>query len=295
MADYLVRATAAGGNARFLAAVTTALVAEAVRRHGTWPVVSAALGRALTGAALLGAGLKGRESVTLRIDGGGPIGGLIAEADGEGNVRGYARNPRVDLALNAEGKLDVGAAVGREGFVHVTRDMGLKEMYTGTSPLVSGEIAEDLTHYLWRSEQTPSAVALGVLVEAGGGVRAAGGYLLQLLPGADAEVRAHLEANLQALGAVSLAVDAGSTPEALMATALRGMDHKLLDRQELRFRCRCSRSRAEAILLSLGAAELGRLLAEDGGAELRCEFCAAVYPFDAGELAALLAAAQKGG
>lgn len=278
---------------RALAAVTTGLAGEAARRHDTWPVATAALGRALTGAALLGAGLKGKESVTLRIDGGGPLGGLIADADGDGNVRGYVRNPHLDLPPNALGKLDVGAAVGRDGFLHVTRDMGLKDMYTGTSALVSGEIAEDITYYLWSSEQTPSAVALGVLVDPDGAVRAAGGYMVQLLPGTGEDERRRLEENLQALGSVSLAVERGMTPEELLAGALQGLDVKLLDRQELRFRCRCSRERAAGILLGLGPDELREMLERDGGAELRCEFCAEVYRFDAAELTELLG--QAGG
>lgn len=294
MADFLVRATAAGGNVRFLAAVSTSVVAEAARRHDTWPVATAALGRALTGAALLGAGLKGKGSVTLRIDGGGPLGGIIADADGDGNLRGYVRNPHVEMPTNALGKLDVGAAVGRDGFLYVTRDMGLRDMYTGTSALVSGEIAEDLTYYLWSSEQTPSAVALGVLIEADGTVRAAGGYLLQLMPATAEADRALLEQNLQALGSVSLAVDAGMTPEAMLVSVLAGMAPKVLDRLDLRFQCRCSPERAEGILVGLGAAELRHMLEHDGGAELRCEFCAAVYRFGQAELAELIARAEGG-
>lgn len=291
MADYLVRAMGLGGNVRVLAATTTDLVEEARRRHDTWPVCTAALGRTLTAAALLGAGLKGRETVTLRVHGDGPAGHIIAEAGGDGSVRGYVQNPHVDLPLNAVGKLDVGAAVGRSGYLYVTRDLGLKEMYTGTAPLVSGEIGEDVTHYLWVSEQTPSAVGLGVLVGPDGAVRAAGGYMIQLLPATGDADRARLEENVRALGAVSRAVEAGVTPEGMVAQLLAGFDYSILGRQDLRFACRCSRQRASAILAGLGAEELRSMLAE-GRAELRCEFCGETYRFDAAELAALLAEAE---
>ncbi len=294
MADHLVRATGAGGSVRALAAVTTSLVAEAARRHHTSPLATVALGRALTGAALLGANLKGKEKVTLRIEGGGPLGAIVSSADGDGNVRGYVGNPGVDVP-DQTGRLDVGVAVGRRGFLHLTRDMGLQNVYTGTSALVTGEIAEDLTHYFWNSEQVPSAVALGVLLDPDGTVRAAGGYMVQLMPAARGEDRDRLEQNLQHLGTVSLAVDAGLVAADLVRGALGGLDSKLLDRQDLRFRCRCSPERVERVLLSLGAAELRDMLERDGRAELRCEFCAQMYPFAADQLARLLDEAERKG
>lgn len=293
MSDLLVRAIAGDGLIRVLAAEATGLVSEACRRHDTWPVASAALGRALVGAALLGAGLKGRETVTLRIHGDGPLGAILAEADGEGHVRGYVTHPHVDLPLKS-GKLDVGAAVGRTGLLYVTRDLGLKEMYTGSAPLVSGEIAEDLTHYLWTSEQQPAAVALGVLVNPDGGVAAAGGYLMQLLPTAAEEERQRLEANLRELGAVSRAIAAGLGPHQMLERLLAGFAYHVLDEQPLEFRCRCSRERAAGVLASLGRAELEAMLAEEGQAELRCEFCAAVYRFGRDELAAVLEETRRG-
>lgn len=288
MSDHLVRATGANGQIRALAAVTTALVEEARVRHETSPTATAALGRSLTAAALLGAGLKGRETLTLRIHGDGPLGSIIAEADGEGRARGYVQNPAVDLPANGLGKLDVGGAVGRSGFLYVTRDLGLKEMYTGTSRLVSGEIGEDVTEYLWSSEQTPAAVGLGVLVDTDVSVRAAGGYLVQVMPGGAEDDRARVEENLRRLGAVSRAVDAGMGPEEMLAHVLGGTEYHLLDKQPLAFCCRCSRERGAGILASLGPDELQSMIAEDGGAELRCEFCATRYQYSAAELGDIL-------
>lgn len=293
MQDHLIRATGAGGHIRAVVAVTTRLVEEARRRHQTTPTATAALGRALTGAAVLGANLKGNDSITLRIHGDGPLGAVFADVNAAGHLRGYVQNPQVDLAPNAQGKLDVGGAVGRNGHLFVTRDLGLKEMYTGTAPLVSGEIAEDLTHYLWTSEQTPSAVALGVLVDTDLSVRACGGYLLQVMPAAGEEERERIEQNLRALGAVSRAVDAGLSPEEMLERALAGVDYRVLDRQPLEFRCRCSRGRAAGVLVSLGASELEQMIREQGEAEMRCEFCAEVYHFDAAELREILRAAQE--
>lgn len=288
MQDQLVRATGAGGHIRAVAAVTTQLVEEARRRHQTSPTATAALGRAMTGAALLGANLKGKDIITLRIHGDGPLGGIVVDADANGHLRGYVKHPRADLELNAVGKLDVGGAVGRNGFLYVTRDLGLKEMYTGTAPLVTGEIGDDITHYLWTSEQTPSAVALGVLIETDLSVKAAGGYLLQVMPAAGEEERARIEQNLRSLGAVSAAVNAGMDAAELLARALEGLDYHLLDRQPLTFQCRCSRDRAADILVSLGQAELESMVREHGEAEMRCEFCAEVYRFNRAELEEIL-------
>ncbi len=290
--DYLVRALAAGGTVRVLAARTTDLVEEARRRHQTTPTATAALGRALTAGALLGALLKGRERVTLRILGDGPLGGIVVDAGADGRVRGYVKQPRVLLPLAPGGKLDVGRAVGRRGSIHVTRDLGLKEPYTSSGPLVSGEIGEDLTHYFARSEQTPSAVSLGVLVDPGGAVRAAGGLLVQLLPGWGPEAARLVEANLAGLDSISRAIDRGATPEDLVELALSGVEGRTRERQPLLFSCRCSRDRSSQLLLSLGHDELADMLRSDGGAELRCRFCAEMYRFDRDELGALLAAAR---
>jgi molecular chaperone Hsp33 len=294
MADEALRALAADGNVLAMAACTTALCQEAQRRHGAWPTAAAALGRVLTGAALLATPLKEGNSLTLRVVGDGPIGGLIADARFGGAVRGYARNPAVHLPLRPDGKLDVGAAVGR-GVLHVTRDLGLGRPYTGSYPLVSGEIGDDLTAYLTHSEQVPSLVALGVLVGADGAVRSAGGLILQLLPGAPPDLADRLEAAVRRLGSVSEAVEAGAGADELLAAAVGELAPRVLVRQGLRFQCRCSRERVAAALVTLGPEELAAMVAEDGGAEAVCHFCGERYRFGREELEGLLAAARAGG
>lgn len=293
LADYLVHATTEDGNIRALAAVTTELVEEARSRHDTAPTATAALGRTLTAAALLGATLKGEQTVTLRLIGDGPIGGVITDADAEGRVRGYAKDPQADLPPNALGKLDVGGVVGHEGFVYVTRDMGFGQPYTGSAPLVSGEVAEDVANYLVTSEQVPSAVALGVLVERNGVVRSAGGYLLQLLPQTDDDQRAELEKNLAALGAVSSAVDAGLTPEDILGRALHGFPFRILGHKPLSFHCNCSRERVLGVVATLPRHEVAAMLEEDRGAELRCHFCNEVYQLTPADLEGILKAKDE--
>ncbi len=284
MADYLVRAIGAGGNVRAFAAVTTALAEEARRRHDTWPVATAALGRALTATALLASTLKDPdESVTLRVAGDGPLRGIICDADEQGRVRGYVIEPHVDLDLTAQGKLNVGAAVG-SGMLYVTRQLALQGIYTGSAELVSGEIAEDLAYYLTRSEQTPSAVGLGVRVGPDGAVVAAGGYMLQLMPATPDADRDRLEQNLARLGSVSLAVEQGMTPEEILAAVLAGLDYQVLERRDLRFQCRCSRERALSAIALLDESELTGLVDDGKGAELTCHFCSAVYRFSPEEV-----------
>lgn len=286
MSDYMVRAIAAGGNVRAFAARTTGAVEEARRRHDTWPTATAALGRALTGTLLLSATLKDRnESVTLRVEGDGPLGGITCDADEQGNGRGYVRNPHVDLALNAQGKLDVGGAVGK-GYLHVTRQLALEGTYTGTSELISGELGEDLAYYLTKSEQTPSAVALGVRVGPNGSAVAAGGYMIQLLPATSEAEREQLEANIRAMTAVSLALEEGMTPEQILGSVLAGLDYKILEKRELRFACRCSRERALGALISLPQEDLEAMIAEGKDGELTCQFCGEVYQFTIPELMA---------
>ncbi|MBP2019720.1 molecular chaperone Hsp33 [Symbiobacterium terraclitae] len=287
MADYLVRAIGAGGNVRAFAAVTTALVDEARRRHDTWPTATAALGRALTATALLGAMLKDpNESVTLRVAGDGPLQGIICDADEQGQVRGYVNQPHVDLDRTPQGKLNVGGAVG-SGMLHVTRQLALQGIYTGSAELVSGEIGEDLAYYLTRSEQTPSAVGLGVRVDTDGSVVAAGGYLLQLLPATPDADRDRLEENLVKLGSVSLAVERGMTPEEILAAVLEGIEYQVLERRDLHFACRCSRERALGAIALLDDADLSALVEEDHGAELTCHFCNEVYRFTEEEIRAV--------
>lgn len=293
MADYLVRAIAAGGNVRAFAAVTTDLVEEARRRHDTWPTATAALGRTLTGTALMGATLKDpNESITIRLAGNGPLGGVICDSDEQGQVRGYVNNPHVDLEPNALGKLDVAGAVGT-GFLHVTRQLALQGMYTGTAEIVSGEIAEDLANYLTQSEQTASAVALGVRVGTDGTVLSSGGYLVQLMPATSQSDVEQLEININALGAVSLAVEQGLTPEQILATILAGIDYQILEQRDLRFACRCSREKALGALALLDADELEVMMKEDQGAEMTCHFCNEIYRFTEDEIRSVKTAAGE--
>jgi molecular chaperone Hsp33 len=283
MADYLIRAIGGGGNIRAFVATTTNLVDEARRRHDTWPTPTAALGRSLTATVLLSAMLKDRnESLTLRVDGDGPIGGIICDADEQGQSRGYVRNPHVDLPLK-DGKLDVGGVVG-EGYLHITRQLALEGTYTGTSELVGGEIAEDVAYYLTKSEQTPSAVALGVRVVPDGTVAGAGGFLIQLLPATSDADREQLEVNIAAMGAISQAIAAEQTPEAILGSVLAGLDYKILERRDLHFACRCSRERALSTLALIDQEEVALMISEDRGAELTCQFCSEVYRFTGDEL-----------
>ncbi|HYF95684.1 MAG TPA: Hsp33 family molecular chaperone HslO [Symbiobacteriaceae bacterium] len=283
MADYMVRAMDESGSIRAFVATATALADEARRRHDTWPTATAALGRALTGTALLSATLKDEgESITLRLAGDGPIGGITCDADEQGQVRGFVREPHVDLDPK-NGKFDVAGAVGG-GYVHITRQLAIEGIYTGTSEIVSGEIGDDLAYYLTKSEQTPSAVSLGVRVAPDGSVRAAGGVLLQLLPATSEEEREQLEVNLQALGAVSMAVESGMTPEEILGSVLAGIPYKILEKRDIHFACRCTRERALSSLASLSKDDLHEMIHEDGGAELVCQFCAEKYQFSADEL-----------
>jgi molecular chaperone Hsp33 len=293
--DYAVRATAAAGAVLALAATSGRLCEEARRRHGAWPTAAAALGRVLTAAALLALPLKDRGSITLRVRGDGPLGGILATARPSGAVRGYAVHPHVDLPPRPDGKLDVGGAVGRHGVLTVTRDLGLRQPYTGSAELVSGEIADDLTHYLAHSEQVPSSVALGVLIGEGGRVRAAGGLLIQRLPGAPTGVAEEIEGNILRMGGVSRLLDAGASPEDLLRQALGTSRPHVLARRRLRFACDCSLRRMRAALATLPAEELRAMREEDGGAELLCHFCGRRYHLGAEELAALEGQAQPRG
>lgn len=284
--DRLARVLARDGQVRALAATTTHLCEEARRRHGTLPTATAALGRALTGAALLGGLLKEGQRVLLQFLGDGPLGALVAEGRAEGTVRGYVQNPAVHLPLNARGKLDVGKAVGR-GVLVVVRDLGFGEPYRGSVPLVTGEVGDDLAYYLLHSEQTPSVVAVGVLVGPDNRVRAAGGFMLQLMPGASPALVDWLEARMKQVAPVSRSVAAGAGPGDLLAMALGSETLQILGSTPLAFQCSCSRERFERGLIALGPGELGDLAREGRGAELVCHFCQDRYTFTAEELRAL--------
>ncbi len=283
--SYVVRGLAKNGSFRIFAADTRDIVEEAKNRHGTAPTATAALGRALTAAALLGADLKtGR--VMIQINGGGPLGEILAEADAEGHVRGLVQRPQVHLTPQ-KGKLLVGQAVGRDGYISVTRDLGLKEPYQGSTQLLSGEIAEDLSYYLTVSEQIPSAVALGVFVDTDNTVTAAGGFLIQTMPQATEEEISHTEAILRELPPVTTLLREGLSPEEIL-TRIFGQEVEILEKRPLRYQCRCSRERVERALIALGPEEIKGLIEKGEPAEITCDFCRERYVFSVEELRDLL-------
>ncbi len=283
MSDYLVRGVGANKQFRVFSATTTDLVEEARRRHDTWPVASAALGRALTAGLLLGANLKGDDLLTLRVFGDGPAGAIVVSANASGEVKGYIQEPHVDLPCPEGGKLPVGDAVGK-GFLHVTKDMGLKEPFTGSIELVSGEIGEDVARYLLTSEQTPSAVALGVLVGPDCQVKASGGIIIQSLPDASEETLLHMEKSLKGMEPVSSLVSRGMSPEEIVARAVGGLEVRFLEKIPVKFKCGCSKDRVKDILAALGKEEIERIYQEQEKAEVRCHFCGELYNFGAPEL-----------
>ncbi|CAH0121542.1 MULTISPECIES: Hsp33 family molecular chaperone HslO [unclassified Paenibacillus] len=280
--DYLIRGTAFGGKVRVFAVRTTHLVDELQRRHGTYPTATAALGRTVTAAAMMGAMLKGNEKLTIQVKGDGPIGQIVADANANGEVRGYVTHPQVHLASNAQGKLDVAGAVGREGFIHVIKDLGLKEPYHGSVPIISGELGEDFTYYFAKSEQTPSAVGLGVLVDTDSSVITAGGFIVQLLPGLADEDITKIENAVGMLPPVTALLDQGLELDELLGWIVE--DVNVLDRMDIRFQCKCSYERVEQTLISLGKQEIEEMIKEDGKAEVVCHFCNEAYQFDREQL-----------
>ncbi|MBI1921173.1 MAG: Hsp33 family molecular chaperone HslO [Geobacter sp.] len=285
--DYLVRVMTKEGNIRALACVTTGLANDLCRRHGTSPTASAALGRALTGGALLGALLKTGQRVALKFEGNGPLRKILVEADANGAVRGCVGVPEADVPPR-DGKLDVAGVLGRAGFLTVTKDLGLKEPYRGLVQLYTSEIAEDLAYYLTESEQTPSAVGLGVYVEPDGTVSAAGGFLIQSLPPADDLLIDQLMEKIGRLTSVTDLLREGKTPEDLLAQLFAGISYTTLEKRALAFQCSCSREKIERVLISLGKEELEGLMAKKEPVEITCEFCREVYRVELHELAGLL-------
>ena len=288
--DQLVRAITKDGFVKAAAVTTRELTERARNIHKTLPVGTAALGRTLAAASMMGNALKAEgASLTLQIKGGGPLGTVLAVSDTEGNVRGYVQNPHVDLPLRADGKLDVGAAVGADGARTVLKDLDMKEPYIGSVQLLGGEIAEDLAAYFVESEQIPTACALGVLVDRDQSVRAAGGYIIQLLPGADEDTIARVEGGVLAAGPVTALLERNPSPEALLRAVLSDFEVELLETVPVSYKCYCTRDRVERALISMGVDELQSLLEEQGGCELTCQFCDRVYRFSREDLEALLA------
>lgn len=295
--DQLVRAMTKDGFVKAVAVTTRDLTERARTIHRTLPVATAALGRTLAAASMMGNALKAEgASLTLQIKGGGPLGTILAVSDTEGNVRGYVQNPQADLPLRPDGKLDVGAAVGADGALTVIKDLDMKEPYIGSVGLLSGEIAEDLAAYFVESEQIPTACALGVLVDRDQSVRASGGYLIQLLPGAAEDTIAKVEGGVLAAGPVTALLERNSSPEALLRTVLSDFEVEILETAPIAYRCRCTRDRVERALISMGVEELENLLEEQGGCELTCQFCDRIYRFTRADLEALLTEmrAQRG-
>ncbi|MCI9284026.1 MAG: Hsp33 family molecular chaperone HslO [Lachnospiraceae bacterium] len=292
MSDYIIRATAAQGQVRAFAATTRDTVEFARNAHNTSPVATAALGRLLTGSAMMGAMMKGEtDLLTIKIEGDGPIGGLTVTANAKGDVKGYAFHPEVMLPPNEKGKLDVGGALGI-GVLTVIRDIGMKEPYVGQTILVSGEIAEDLTYYFTASEQTPSSVALGVLMNRENTVRQAGGFILQIMPGATEEVIAGLEQKLAQITSITSLLDEGKTPEEILEYILGDYDMEILDQMPVRFHCNCSQEKIAKALISVGRQELQQMIEEGETIEVNCHFCNHHYPVTIEELQHLLVQAR---
>lgn len=292
--DEIVRMMTGDGMVKAVAVTGRDMVERARQIHKTLPVATAALGRTLMAASMMGDMPKEEDgSVTLQIKGGGPLGAITAVSDSRGNPRGYLQNGQVDIPRKYQGKLDVGAAVGSSGSLTVIKDMGLKEPYIGSVQLVSGEIAEDITSYFVESEQVPTACALGVLVDKDQSVAAAGGYLVQLLPGADESVIQRLEESIARLGPVTDALHGGADAVQLLERVLEGQEPELLERRPVAYKCYCSRERVSRAIISMGKEEMQSLIEEQGGAELTCQFCDKVYHFTREDLQELLEEATR--
>jgi len=289
MKDYLIRGIDKTGSIRIFVATTTNMVEEARLAHDTSPTSTAALGRALTAATMMGIMMKNEQDrLTFKIAGGGPIGTIMTVANNKGEVKGYVDYPYADVPSREDGKLDVGKVVGSEGTITIMMDLGLKDPYVGQSNLVSGEIAEDLAAYYMLSEQQASAVGLGVLVDTDISVRAAGGYIIQLLPGVSDEDISKIEIALSKIEPVSTLIDRGLSPEDIMSQLLEGFEVRVLDKTEVKYLCDCSRERIEGVVISIGKKEIQAMIEEDGEGEVICHFCNTKYHFSKQELEKLI-------
>lgn len=287
--DKIVRAISSDGLVQAAAICSRDLTERARQIHNASPVATAALGRALSAASLMGNALKGQgASVTLQFKGGGPLGTLLVVSDAEGNVRGYVQNPQISLLEKYRGKLDVGAAVGTDGMLTVIRDLQMKEPYIGSVQLVSGEIAEDITEYFVQSEQTPTACALGVLVDVDQSVKASGGYIIQLLPGAPDDIIDRLEAGISKAGAVTKMLDSGLSAEQMLQAVMEDFDLELLETTPVEYRCYCTRDRVTSTLISLGKKEMSQIVETGETIHIECQFCDTIYDFTPEETAEIL-------
>ncbi|MDP4169027.1 MAG: Hsp33 family molecular chaperone HslO [Bacillota bacterium] len=288
MNDYLVKALAYNGQIRAFAVRSTEMVSEAQRRHQTWRTASAALGRAMTAGAMMGAMLKGDDKLTIKVEGGGPLGVILVDSNARGEVRGYVANPHVDFEANAQGKLDVQRAVGTTGTLSVVKDIGLRDFFTGQVPLVSGELGEDFTYYFATSEQVPSSVGVGVLVNPDDSILAAGGFIFQLMPGTEDETITEIEERLKTIEPISRLIEKGLTPEEILEELFGKGNVNILEKMPVQFECNCSKERFASAIVSLGSEEINDMIIEDGMAEAHCHFCNEKYHFSKEELEELV-------
>lgn len=294
MKDYLIRGIDKTGKIRIFVATTTHMVEKARLTHNTSPTATAALGRSLTAGALMGVMMKNeKDRLTLKVDGGGPIGHITIVSSNEGKVKGYVTHPYEDVPSRQDGKLDVGRLVGKDGTITIIMDLGLREPYVGQANLVSGEIAEDLATYYAISEQIPSAVGLGVLVDTDISVRAAGGYILQLLPGVSDEDITKIENTLSNIQPVSTLIDKGLSPEEIMTELLKDFEMQILEKVDIDYVCDCSRERIQKVLISIGKKELQAMIDEDGGGEVICHFCNTKHQFSGEDLEELISRIEQ--
>lgn len=292
MKDYLVKALGYNGQVRAYAVSTTETVGEAQKRHYTWPTASAALGRTMTAGLMMGAMLKGDDKLTIKVEGGGPIGVILVDSNAKGEVRGYVTNPQTHFDLNEHGKLDVKRAVGTEGTLTVVKDIGLRDNFSGQVPIVSGELGEDFTYYLVTSEQVPSSVGVGVLVNPDNSILAAGGFIIQLLPGTEDKTINEIEERLGKIVPISKMIQNGLTPEEILEEVLGEGNVKILEKMPVQFDCQCSRERIGNALISLGREEIRDIIETEGQAEAQCHFCNEKYQFSKTELEELEEAAK---
>ena len=292
--DKLLTVLAFNGYVRAYACRTTSLVREICERHDTWPSATIALGRALSAGVMMGGMLKAeQQQIALEIKGDGPIGAMMIDAKADGTVRGYVRHPHVGHPPGTGQRMSVGEVVGREGFLHILRDMGMRDVYRGTVPLMTGEIGADLTYYFAQSEQTPSAVGVGVLLHPSGEVSAAGGFILQIMPGASEAVIQVVETQLAQADSITAQIEEGRSIEDILQDLL-GTDFQILEERPLSFACSCTRERVESALVSVGREEMQKLIYEDGKAEIFCDFCRERYDFNKSDLQDILGQIQSG-
>ncbi len=294
MTNYIIRGLGGNKTIRIFVAITTDMVEKARKIHNTSPVATAALGRAITGASIMGSMLKGEKNkLTLQIKGSNEIKSIVAVSDHTGNTKGYISHPNVELSINDKGKLDVGGAIGNKGKLIIIKDLGLKEPYIGQSNLITGEVAEDIAAYYMYSEQQPSVVSLGVLIDVDGSVKASGGFIIQPLPDVEEETLVMLEEAVKNAPSISSMVDSGMSGHEIMVEVLKNFDMEIIGKQEMDFKCDCDEEKIEKALISIGEEELTTIINEDEKAEIVCHFCKTKYNFNKKELKKLLAEAKE--